>query len=248
MAMLKMVLISIVAVVILFLLLQAFRTRHYIQVGVALAEAADKVKFSQSPSNPNMRILIIGDSTIVGTGTDDPKKSLAGLVGGTFPKAEVVNKGVNGRKTKSLRNDIELLNESYDFIMLHIGGNDLVKFTSLEELEEDVRALLVAAKQKAPKVTLVTSGNLGTSLLLPFGTRWAFTRRTRHVRDIFMRVSKDNEVAYVDLFREPEVDPFYTEPNTYYAADYFHPSSKGYALWYERIEPVLTRVASSNST
>ena len=114
MSLLKTIL-AVIVVVILFLLFQAFRTQHYIQVGVTLADAADSVKFSQSPSNPNMRILIIGDSTIVGTGADDPQKSLAGLVGGTFPKAVVVNTGVNGLKTKSLRNDIELLNESYDF-------------------------------------------------------------------------------------------------------------------------------------
>jgi len=240
-----MVLVAIVAVVIIFLLFQAFRTLHYIQVGVVLADAADKVKFSQSPSNPNMHVLIIGDSTIVGTGADDPKKSLAGLVGGTFPKAKVVNIGINGHKTNNLRYDIESLNKSYDFIMLHIGGNDIVKFTNLAKLEEDVRALLVAAKQRAPKVTLVTSGNLGTSLLLPFGTRWVFTRRTRQVREIFMHVAKDEKVAYVDLFREPAVDPFFKEPDTYYSADYFHPSSKGYALWYGRIEPAIIKIVSS---
>jgi len=240
---LKTALIVISIVVILFILFQTFRTRHYISVGVALADAADKVKFSQDPAKPDMRILIIGDSTIVGTGAGDPKQSLTGLVSGTFPKAAVVNTGINGRRTKSLREDIESLKESYDFIMLHTGGNDIAQFTNLEELEKDLQALLIAAKKKAPKVTLTTSGNLGTALLLPLGARWAFTKRTRQVREIFMRVAKQNDIEYVDLFREPAVDPFYTEPSKYYAADYFHPSSIGYALWYERIEPVIVKVA-----
>ena len=244
MALLKIVLSIIVVIVVIFLMFQTLRTRHYIQIGVALADAADKVKFSQNPPNSTMRILIIGDSTIVGTGAGDPKASLAGLVGNTFPNAVIVNNGINGRKTKSLLNDMELLNESYDFIMLHTGGNDIVRFTNLKQVEEEISALLKVVKKKANKVTLASTGNVGTALLFPFGSRWAWDKRTRQVREIYMRVAKENDVPYVDLFREPEVDPFYSKPDEYYAADYFHPSPVGYALWYERIEPVITKVAS----
>jgi lysophospholipase L1-like esterase len=236
---LKTFLLITLAVGIIFIVFQVFRTMHYINIGNELAKAAEKIKYSQSPSNAKMRILIIGDSTIVGTGADDPKKSLAGLVGKTFPQATLINRGINGRKAKSLRKEIESLNENFDLIMLHIGGNDIVRFTPLNELENDVNALLIAAKKKASKVTLTSSGNLGTALLLPFSIRWIFTKRTLKVREIFMRVAKNNDIMYIDLFREAKVDPFHTEPDIYYAKDYFHPSSIGYALWYERIEPII---------
>ncbi|HIJ10907.1 TPA: hypothetical protein HA278_02510 [Candidatus Woesearchaeota archaeon] len=231
--------IIIFAVIILFILFQTVRTMYYINTGVALAKEADAVKYEQSPANSTMNVLIIGDSTVVGVGASTPEESIAGLVGKTVPDATIVNKGINGRKTASLPTEIESL-EKYDLIMLHIGGNDVVRRTGLVELEKNIRATIQAAKKKSPKVMLTSSGSLGTALLLPFGTRNYFEQKTRDVRRLFLHVAQEEGIPYVDLFREKNVDPFHTEPEKYYSPDLFHPSSIGYALWFERIEPVLT--------
>jgi len=79
---------------------------------------------------------------------------------------------------------------------------------------------------------LMTSGNIGTAKLLPFGTRWFFTKRTRKVREIFMEAAETHSTPYVDIFREVKEDPFAQDPKRYYAKDIFHPSSEGYADWY----------------
>ena len=46
-------------------------------------------------------------------------------------------------------------------------------------------------------------------------------------------------MRYIDLFREHDKDPYYGNPEYYYAADLFHPSTAGYADWYSIIGPAL---------
>ena len=82
---------------------------------------------------------------------------------------------------------------------------------------------------------------VGTALLLPWGTRWLFERRTRAVRNIFIEAAGHYGAQYIDLFREHAKDPFYKNPRYYYAADLFHPSSAGYADWYAIMQPTLSQ-------
>tara|TARA_Y100000310_G_scaffold317846_1_gene371211 strand:+ start:27944 stop:28669 length:726 start_codon:yes stop_codon:yes gene_type:complete len=231
------ILIVIVMLLIVAIIFQIIQTRMYIKIGIGLAQDAEK--YVQKPDYADKLVLMIGDSTVVGTGAAKAEDSLAGLVGKTLPKAEIINKGVNGMKTKQLRSEIEGLSEEYDLIMLHIGGNDIVRFTELKKLENDLHATVKAAKSKSEKVILINGGNPGTALLLPWMSRPFYNHRARQVREIFLRVAEENSIPLADVFREPEVDPFHLEPDTYYASDYFHPGSVGYKLWYERIEPVV---------
>jgi lysophospholipase L1-like esterase len=237
--MIKQILLGLAILLVVFLVFQTIRTRHYISTGRSLADAAEETKVSKDPKNSSMSILMIGDSTVVGTGADTPPGSLAGLVSKKFPKARLVNLGVNGRRTSELIPTLRDHPEKYDLIMVHTGGNDVVRFTDYIALETDLGTVLDLAKNRSDKIVLVASGNVGTALLLPFGSRWIFDKRTRAIRDIFIKVAKKKKILYVDLFREPDVDPFYSQPEIYYAADQFHPSSIGYSLWFERIEKGL---------
>ncbi len=210
-------------------------TRRLIKIGEGLAAKA--VPFSRSSGSPN--ILVIGDSTAVGTGASSPATSLAGLLGEFYPSASVENRGVNGSKTAELVPRHKSIKNHYWLIMIHIGGNDTVRFTNLRELDADIRTVIRLAKNLAGHVVVVSTGNVGTAKLLPFGTRWMFAIRTRQVRKIFMRACKDMDVTYVGLFREPSKDPFAKDPKKYYAADLFHPSDLGYADWFALIKPKL---------
>ena len=86
---------------------------------------------------------------------------------------------------------------------------------------------------------LLHCGDFGTARLLPVGTRWLISRRTKQLREIYIRLALRYDATYVDLLRPPASDPFALDPKTYYAGDQFHPSSAGYADWYEHIKPVI---------
>ena len=224
---------SIIGVTVLALLIawDIYETRRLIAIGVNLSKNA--IPFSRKASSPNM--LVVGDSTAVGTGASASSTSLAGLLGARFPTASIVNRGVNGSKTRDLLSRGDLKNGQFDLVMIHIGGNDTVRFTNLSELSKDIQKVLEQAKSISKNVVLVSTGNVGTARLLPFGTRWAFAIRTRQVRDLFRTTAAENGVTYVDLFREPALDPFAQNPSKYYAADSFHPSDAGYADWFSLI-------------
>lgn len=232
--------IFLIFVVLLVVLVgyETIHTRKLISVGVGLADAA--VPFERILPDAELHILVIGDSTAVGTGAQSPETSLAGLVGQKFPDASIRNLGVNGARTADLIPRLEVLEgQHYDLIMLHIGGNDTVYHTDLTVLEKDIKRVLDLSQQLGDRVILTSTGNVGTALLLPFGTRWQFERRTRKVRDIFMAAAQERDIYYSDIFRERNNDPFAQDPFQYYAVDLFHPSDVGYADWFTFIEPGL---------
>lgn len=227
--------IIFILVVLGFIAWDIYETRRLIAIGVTLAEKAKP--YSRVSSSP--KILVLGDSTAVGTGASASTTSLAGLLGTYKPSATIENRGVNGSRTRDLLLRDDFRDQKYDLIMIHIGGNDTVRFTRLAQLEKDITSLIDIAKKHSENIVIVSTGNVGTARLLPFGTRWLFTIRTKQVRDIFKKTAADKGVIYVDLFREPNKDPFAQDPSKYYAADLFHPSDAGYADWFSLIKKQL---------
>ncbi|MEK7105659.1 MAG: GDSL-type esterase/lipase family protein [Patescibacteria group bacterium] len=233
------IILLIVAALIVYIVVQVLRTQHYIKIGEALA--ATTVPFSRATESPSMRILIVGDSTAVGVGTSGPSTSIAGLVGTRYPKAEITNFGVSGAKVKDLIKQLETVEGTYDLVMVHIGGNDIVRFTPLDELKIDIRTALDLAASHGKHVLVTTTGNIATVRLFPAPTRWIFRPRTLKVREIFMSAAAatNGDARYTDLFRERAQDPYATNPQKYYAADMFHPSDAGYADWFTLISKEL---------
>lgn len=214
------------------------QTKKLIAIGVELSDKAEP--FSRIVDDSDMRILVMGDSSAVGVGADFSKDSIAGRIAQDYPNASIVNQAINGAKTHEVFDQFPQSSSTFNIVHLQIGGNDIVRFTNLDELETSIDRLLDAATNYADTVFLLTSGNVGTSKLLPFGTRWAYTQRTKAVRSIFMKAAKKYGVVYIDIFRSPKNDPYYQNPEIYYSPDFFHPSSKGYEDWYGFVKQAYT--------
>lgn len=230
--------LGILSIAVLYCLIQYWRTRHYIQIGIALAEQA--VPYEQHPANPSLHFLVIGDSTAVGTGASRPEDSTAGRLGKDYPTADIVNKGVNGSKVAALPERFtEFKDDQFDLVLIQIGGNDIVRFTDPAAIERDLKTTLTEANRVGKQVILLHCGNFGTAKLLPVGSRWIFTNRTAKIRTLYQRIAPEYDAAYIDLWRVSSDDPFARDPDTYYAADYFHPSSAGYEDWYQHIKVEL---------
>lgn len=232
------IIIGLIIVVIIYVVAQYVRTRHYINTGIALANAA--VRYEQHPANPTQRLLVIGDSTAVGTGASKPEMSTAGLIGENHPTTEIINRGVNGARVADLPPRFKEFNDhEFDVVLIQIGGNDIVRFTDWTELEQNLKLVLMEANRVGKQVLILHCGNFGTAKLFPFGTRWIFTQRTAKLRELYQRVVPDYQATYIDLWRLGNADPFAREPYKFYATDLFHPSDAGYADWYEHIKPLL---------
>lgn len=237
----RIILLVLVIAVVLFIVAQIVRTRHFIKVGENLV--TETTPFAKSNSQAETRILMVGDSTAFGVGASSPEHSLAGLVAVKYPTAEIINVGVSGAKTGDALTQLEGIEDgSFDLVMLHIGGNDVVRFTSYKEFTNDLQELVALAERKGTHVLLTSTGNVGTVPLFPAGTRWIFGQRSQKVREIMMSLVAEKDpttVRYTDLFRDRAIDPFALEPKKYYAADFFHPSDAGYADWFTFISAEL---------
>ncbi len=225
-------LLVILVCFVVYILAQYARSKWYVRVGERLA--AQAIPFSQQRSHPSFRILVAGDSTGVGTGASSPSASLAGLVGARYPSAEVVNVAVNGSRTADVVRQLEAASSGFDLVMLHVGGNDTVRFTDLVQLELDVQKLLTLAIRKGRYVLVTSTGNVGTAPLFPLTVRYLLQGRTHKTREIFLRciAAQTQNVRYTDLYRDAKHDPFAQDPSIYYAADLFHPSDAGYRDWF----------------
>nr|AAM97294.2 SGNH hydrolase subfamily protein [uncultured bacterium CSLC2] len=188
------------------------------------------------------RILIIGDSTAYGMGADRPEDSIAGRLGHDFPRTEIVNTAVNGSVTKNGIDQLRRAGEKpFDLILIFTGANDIWHFTRLSALERDFRNLLEeAGKKSSHRVIVLFYANLGAAPIFPGPIRGLLGGRTELVHDVFVRVTSSLEIPLVELYTGKEKDsfrsnPFFDNPETYYARDRMHPNSEGYRLWYNRM-------------
>ncbi len=206
-----------------------------VNTGRSLAEAS--APFELRKKDAKRRVLVIGDSTGVGTGASDPADSIAGRIARDYPGTEIVNRAKDGARVADVPGELrDFRNGEFDLVLLQVGGNDIIRFTDLVNLRNSTTRVLRLAVDKGGKVIFMSTGNVGLAPVFFPPVNWIYSWRTQKARAIFMAVSKSEKVEYIDLFRVREEDPFSKDPATFYAADTLHPGSEGYRLWYEELK------------
>lgn len=233
------VFLLILAVILSIVIYDVIHTRRLIAIGVRQTESTRAFERRLDPAP--LHFLVAGDSSAVGVGAVPPEGSVAGRLAADFPTADVQNIAVSGSKVADAITQLESLpgNARYDLILIQIGGNDIVRLTPYANLKRDLPRLLELAKQHSDNVVQLTSGNVGSSHLLPLGTRWYYTLRTKAVRNIFLPANAAAGTHYVDLLRSRANDPYIQDARKYYSPDFFHPSAAGYGDWYTFVKPVV---------
>jgi lysophospholipase L1-like esterase len=202
---------------------------------VALAKTSEP--YQHRPLRPDARILIVGDSTAVGTGAMDPRASIAGRIAQEFPDTEIVNLGADGARLADVHGQLESIGSTrFDLILVQAGGNDVIRLASASTLADDWSAVARAAAGRAPQVIIMPAGNVGTAPFFFPPVSWVMTARARSAREIAAGTAQASGAAFVDLFYERQDDPFLQDPERFYAPDFLHPSDAGYGLWYDALK------------
>ena len=213
---------------------------NLVLLGVRIARgirfASESAPFEMKNVQAGKRVLVVGDSTGVGTGAGDPSQSIAGRIAKDYTCVEIVNIADDGVRIRDaiIRLDAVRRND-FDLILVQAGGNDILRFTELHGLRLTVGRMLEKALSKGRHVIFLSSGNVGNAPAFFPPLSWLYTHRTRLARDIFREVSGKLGVEYVDLFSPRREDPFLKDPSRYFARDYLHPSGQGYDLWYGEV-------------
>lgn len=185
--------------------------------------------FQRSLSRPDASLLIVGDSTAVGTGASRPEKSLAGLLAKEFPTLRIVNHGRDGATFADLRAQLPP-DARFDAVLILAGGNDVIRLRDLDAVGAQLDETLRAAKTLGRDVVVMPAGNVGNAPFFFPPVSWLMTSRSRELHAVVEAAAQRHGAGYVRLFKERAEDPF-AQHRELNAQDGLHPSDAGYELW-----------------
>lgn len=231
--------IIILIILLAVVLFDGIRILLLIRKTIALEKQI--LPFTRTIPNAQKRILILGDSTAFGTGVSDSKDSTAGRLGALYPEAEIVNLAVNGLRIKGLLEILSSIdkNDHYELILIQIGANDIIRFTSINEVKAGIEKVLTRSRDFKGKVILLHSGNIGHAKLFPWYLRPILSKRSMEVRALYQSASASYGAIYIDLIAAPTANLFIEKPDVYYANDKLHLTGEGYGLWFDEIKKYL---------
>ena len=199
------------------------------RIGQAAELARVSEPWQQTPGQVTVRLLIVGDSTAVGTGASSARHSLAGLIGQSHPRLLIENRAQDGAKfadvVRQLAGD-----ERFDIVLVQAGGNDVIRLRGLAGMQADIEQVAELAHQRANVVILMPAGNAGNAAFFFAPVSWWMTQRSRALHGFVHDAAARTGATYVNLFHERSDDPFVIDP-ALNASDGLHPSDAGYEVW-----------------
>jgi lysophospholipase L1-like esterase len=203
------------------------------RIGEARALAQQSTPLQHTPADATLRMLIVGDSTGVGTGASAPLASLAGLLAQDYPRLWIENRSRDGATFAGTAEQLAR-DGSFDIVLVFAGGNDVIRLRAADALRADIERTVLLARERAEVVVLMPAGNVGNAPFFLPPLSWELTRRARLLHDMVRDVAQRRGVTYVNLFHERDDDPFVQRPELH-ACDGLHPSDAGYLEWYQTL-------------
>ena len=203
-----------------------------IRQSVELARQSEP--FQASPAGATARLLIVGDSTAVGTGATSPAHSLAGLISRDHPRLKIVNRAMDGARFADIARQLQGT-ERFDAVLVLGGGNDVIRLTDQPLLAQHIDAVARQARSRAPLVVLMPPGNVGNAPFFMPPLSWLMAQRSRALHGFVRQAAADHGALYVSLYKAQASDPFAQRPDELNARDGLHPSDAGYRLWHDAL-------------
>jgi len=201
-----------------------------------------------TPPETGLRYVALGDSYTIGTSVLAEERfpdQLVRALGVEAPTLRLVaNLGVNGYTSGDLIRDelpaLEALEP--EFVTVLIGVNDVVQGVPKTAYEANVVAILDALLGRLPADRVVTVA-IPDYTVTPAGADYGDPRQ-QHDRiaasnAVMERLAGEREIAFVDIF---DLSLRAAGDRSLVATDSLHPSGAQYALWVERILPVVERL------
>lgn len=204
------------------------------RVGQARELAQRSEPLQHTPADATRRLLIVGDSTGVGTGASAPQASLAGLLAGAYPRLQIDNRARDGATFDDLIGQLEGVTGRFDLVLVQAGGNDVIRLRPTDRVRTDIDRVTALARARADRVLLMPAGNVGNAPFFFPPVSWLMSARARSMHGLVREAAERHGAVYVNLFKDREHDPFARQPGLN-AADGLHPSDAGYRVWFDEL-------------
>ncbi len=191
------------------------------------------------------RVVWIGDSLAAGLGAIAPDVTLPRLVaahGGRRTRLHVLAKpGATSRDVVTnqlpalelLRHGLGQIGQRVDAIGVTVGGNDIAALTGRRRFRRNV-ARIVGAAESTPLI-LVSIPDLQDAIRLPHPLRTFASWRARWLDRELRRAAKTHPHVHYASVRGRPAWIRRRDLRNFLAADRFHPSGAGYAIWADRV-------------
>lgn len=203
------------------------------RVARSVAMARESEPLQRPIDNPTARLLIVGDSTAVGTGASSPVTSLAGWLARSDPGLHIENRARDGATFADLPAQLQG-DGRFDAVLIHAGGNDVIRLRDLDAVAADIDRATRLALQRADLVVLMPAGNVGNAPFFFAPLSWWMTARSRRLHAAVRDAAARHGAIYVNLFKERADDPF-AQRRELNASDGLHPSDAGYRVWFDEL-------------
>ncbi|HTE57688.1 MAG TPA: SGNH/GDSL hydrolase family protein [Verrucomicrobiae bacterium] len=187
------------------------------------------------PQENQIRYIALGDSTAQAIGASKPTKGYVGLVAGALSQkhkasVHVTNISVSGATVrdaleKQLPQLQYMLTTPATVLTIEIGANDMKNYHQ-QEFGSQIDQLF----SQLPKQTVVST--------IPYfghGRYWRLEKNVRPANAIIEKAAKHYGLRVAPLY---DVTKQRDNPLVY-AADYFHPSNRGYRNWFDAFWLIL---------
>jgi lysophospholipase L1-like esterase len=204
------------------------------RISTAAQLARESEPFQHNPPNATLRLLIVGDSTGVGTGASSPANSLAGLLAQAFPRLAIDNRAQDGATFEGVVRQLQRDTARFDAVLIQAGGNDVIRLRGDDAMRADIERSIAFAAERADRVLVMPAGNVGNAPFFFPPVSSLMTTRAERLHGYVKAAAQQHGADYINLFKDAANDPFASNPGLH-AADGLHPSDAGYRVWFDEL-------------
>jgi lysophospholipase L1-like esterase len=198
-----------------------------------LPDAAGETSGVYGEGDDPAKLLVLGESTVAGLGARTHERALAGQFAKQLSGriGQAVEWHVVGRNGVTARRTIDELlplmpNLAFDYILLGIGGNDVMRLSSPRVWRRDMLELLARLREQNPAAVIFISNcpMIIASPIMP-----------QPIKAILWQLSKMHNANILEFTRDMDRVFYYPQPVDVdfqgFFADGIHPSEQGYSDW-----------------
>jgi len=215
-------------------LANAYAYYMFNRIGLEAPAAQGSYIFNGEASGDDLTYAALGDSLTSGMGLDKYEESFPYLLAKNLSaggKVTLQNFSHPGYRTDDLIDNLlePVIAVKPQIITLLIGVNDIHGFYSSEKFKKNYQYILERlSKETKAEIYAISLPFIGADAFLP-PNNYYFSRQTAEFNNIIKELAAVYGAKYIDIAGPTEAA--FSENSSYYAADKFHPSAAGQALW-----------------
>jgi lysophospholipase L1-like esterase len=206
------------------------------------------VDFDLDVDGPGLRMVWLGDSTAAGAGASSAEGTLPRQVAAGLGQPAAVRVLAHSGATVAdvLRRQVaQVATLRPDVVLVSVGANDTTHLTArgqfhrrYDELVTELAGPGAGGGAKAVEIVLLGVPDMGAAPRLAQPLRAVAGWRGERLDAEIAAVAAAHGARYVDIAGSTG-PAFRRHPDRYFAADRYHPSDAGYALWARAVLAVL---------